>query len=82
MGTQEPEYGPSAIQAVTKQAEETPYTELTKDDLKWKALEVTNVETQTFYLFSDEGELCFLQLIYNNVGYRKDSPALRPSIMN
>ena len=66
VGTEEPEYGPSAVQPVTKQAE--PYTILKKEDLRWKALEHTNVETETFYLFSDEGVLAMAQIIYSNVG--------------
>jgi hypothetical protein len=69
VGTQEPEYGAEAIQAVTAQAEKTPYTELTKNDLKWKAMESTNVETQSFYLMSNEGKLGSVQMIYNNVAY-------------
>lgn len=69
MGTQEPDYGATAIQTVTAQAEKTPYTVLTKDDLKWKAMESTNVESQTFYLISDEGKVASVQMIYNNVAY-------------
>ncbi|KAF2083621.1 oxidative stress survival, Svf1-like protein [Saccharata proteae CBS 121410] len=66
-GTQEPIYGPEAIQPVTKQAQETPYTELTKDDLKWVAMDSTCVETQTFYLMSDSGLIGMAQVIYSNV---------------
>ena len=66
-GTQEPIYGPTAIQSVAKQAEETPYTELKKDDLQWRAMQSTCVETQTFYLFSDSGELGWVQVIYSNI---------------
>ncbi|KAH7088874.1 oxidative stress survival, Svf1-like protein [Paraphoma chrysanthemicola] len=66
-GTQEPEYGPDAIQPVGKKPGEPAYTELTKKDLKWSALEYTNVESQTFYLFTETGHLGFLQLIYNNI---------------
>ncbi|EKG10686.1 Histone H4 [Macrophomina phaseolina MS6] len=66
-GTQEPIYGPDAIQPVTKQAAETPYTELQKDDLKWVAMESTCVETQTFYLIADNGRLGMAQVIYSNV---------------
>lgn len=66
-GTQEPIYGPEAIQPVTKQAAETPYTELQKDDLKWVAMESTCVETQTFYLTADSGHLAMVQVIYSNV---------------
>lgn len=68
-GTQEPIYGPSAIQSVAKQAETTPYTELTKEGLKWAAMDSTNVETQTFYLMADSGHLGFVQVIYSNVAY-------------
>lgn len=66
-GTQEPEYGPSAIQTVTAQAETKPYTELTSDGLKWQAMESTCVETQTFYFMTDEGVTCMAQVIYSNV---------------
>ncbi|ODH45002.1 hypothetical protein ACO22_00480 [Paracoccidioides brasiliensis] len=68
-GTQEPIYGPSAIQSVAAQAhgQPTSYHELTKDDLRWKAMQSTCVETQTFYLFSDNGDIAMLQVIYSNV---------------
>ncbi|KAL8695547.1 MAG: hypothetical protein Q9224_003364 [Gallowayella concinna] len=66
-GTQEPIYGPSAIQSVAKQAEITPYTELQPDDLKWLAMESTCVETQTFYLMADSGHIGMAQVIYSNV---------------
>ena len=70
-GTQEPEYGSTAIQSVAAQAQTVPFTELTKNDLKWKAMESTCVETQTFYFHTDEGVLAMAQLIYNNVGWAK-----------
>jgi len=66
-GTQEPIYGPSAIQSVARQAETTPYTELLKEDLKWAAMESTSVETQTFYLMADSGHIGMAQVIYSNV---------------
>lgn len=66
-GTQEPIYGPSAIQPVTKQAETTPYTELSRDDLRWMAMDSTSVETQTFYITADSGHLGLVQVIYSNV---------------
>jgi hypothetical protein len=66
-GTQEPEYGPDSIQPVGKNPGDPAYTELTKKDLKWVTLDYTNVESQTFYLFTDEGRVGFLQLIYSNV---------------
>ena len=68
-GTQEPIYGPSAIQSVAKQAETTPYTELTKEDLKWAALNSTSVETQIFYVMADNGHIASAQVIYSNVAY-------------
>lgn len=71
-GTQEPIYGPSAIQTVARQAETTPYTELTKDDLKWQAMKSTCVETQSFYLMADSGHIGLAQVIYSNVAYVPD----------
>jgi hypothetical protein len=67
VGTQEPIYGPSAIRSVVEQAETNPYTEMTKDDVKWEAMVSTCVETQTFYLYADSGHICFVQVIYSNV---------------
>ncbi|KAI9770609.1 MAG: putative cell survival pathways protein [Geoglossum simile] len=66
-GTAEPIYGPEAIQSVTKQAEATPYTEVPKDAIKWRTLEWTNVETQTFYFTADSGHVGMAQVIYSNV---------------
>jgi hypothetical protein len=66
-GTQEPEYGPSAIQTVTTQAQSTPYTELTSKDLQWKAMHSTCVETQTFYFMNEDGQQSMAQVIYSNV---------------
>ncbi|KAL8732462.1 MAG: hypothetical protein Q9166_002675 [cf. Caloplaca sp. 2 TL-2023] len=66
-GTQEPIYGPSAIQSVAKQAETTPYTELQPEDLEWTAMESTCVETQVFYMMADSGHIGMAQVIYSNV---------------
>ncbi|KAL2015493.1 hypothetical protein VTK56DRAFT_5365 [Thermocarpiscus australiensis] len=66
-GTQEPIYGPSAIKSVAEEAKTTPYTELSRDDLKWQAIDSTCVETQSFYFMSDAGRLGFAQVIYSNV---------------
>ncbi|KAL2258426.1 hypothetical protein VTK26DRAFT_8277 [Humicola hyalothermophila] len=66
-GTQEPIYGPSAIKSVAEEAKETPYTELTRDDMKWQVMESTCVETQTFYFMAEGGQLAFCQVIYSNV---------------
>jgi hypothetical protein len=67
-GTQEPVYGPSAIKSVAEEAKETPYSEIKREDLKWSALDTTCVETQCFYIFSDDGRhACLAQVIYSNV---------------
>ncbi|TAQ87548.1 hypothetical protein B7494_g4131 [Chlorociboria aeruginascens] len=66
-GTQEPIYGSSAIQSVATQAETTPYSVLTKEDVKWEAMESTCVETQSFYLMADNGHIALAQVIYSNV---------------
>lgn len=66
-GTQEPIYGPDAIQSVEEQARDAPYTELSKDDLRWVAMDSTCVETQTFYLMADSGHMGLAQVIYSNV---------------
>jgi len=64
-GTQEPEYGPSAIQSVTSQSQQ--FSDVTKDDLKWINMDSTNVETATFYFMTDEGFTAMAQIIYSNV---------------
>jgi hypothetical protein len=66
-GTQEPIYGPEAIQPVTKQAETVSHTELTKEDLKWVVMDSTCVETQTWYFTADNGHIGLCQIIYSNV---------------
>lgn len=66
-GTQEPIYGPSALQSVARQASITPYTELQKSDLRWAAMDSTCVETQTFHLIADSGHIGMAQVIYSNV---------------
>ena len=66
-GTQEPIYGPSALRSVAQQTVDCPYTELKKEDLKWTAMESTCVETQTFYLMADSGQIGMAQVIYSNV---------------
>lgn len=67
VGTEEPIYGPSAIRSVAEDAKQTPYTELTRADMKWAALDSTSVETQSFYLTADNGYLALVQVIYSNV---------------
>jgi hypothetical protein len=66
-GTAEPIYGPEAIQPVTKQAEETPYTVLTKEKLRWVEMDSTCVECQTWYFTTDAGHLGLIQIIFSNV---------------
>lgn len=67
IGTEEPIYGPDAIQSVARQTSETPYTILSKENLQWKAHQYTNVETQTFYIMADNGTLVMVQVIYSNI---------------
>ncbi|KAJ5939195.1 Survival factor 1 [Penicillium verhagenii] len=67
VGTQEPIYGPEAIRSVAQQTAETPYTVLTRDHLRWKAYQYTNVETQTFYFMADNGTMVMCQVIYSNI---------------
>ena len=67
VGTEEPIYGPSAVRSVAEDAKTTPYTELTRDDMKWAVLDSTSVETQTFYIMADDGSLVMVQLIYSNI---------------
>lgn len=66
-GTQEPIYGPSAIKSVGEEAQKTPYTEISRDGLKWQAMDSTSVETESFYLFSESGHIALCQVIYSNV---------------
>ncbi|KAL4887484.1 oxidative stress survival, Svf1-like protein [Aspergillus karnatakaensis] len=67
-GTQEPIYGPEAIQPVSQQqTEDSPYSELSKEDLRWRAYQYTNVETQTYYVMADNGTLVMVQIIYSNI---------------
>lgn len=68
-GTAEPIYGPSAIIPVGKQAETTPYTELSREDMKWVAMDSTSVETQTFYFMANSGHIAMAQIIHSNVMY-------------
>jgi hypothetical protein len=68
-GTQEPIYGPSAIKSVATETEKTPYTELSRDDLKWQAMDSTSVETESFYIFGDNGYIALAQVLYSNVAY-------------
>ncbi|PNP52083.1 hypothetical protein THARTR1_07292 [Trichoderma harzianum] len=67
-GTQEPIYGPSAIKSVAQEAKETntPYSELTRADHTWLALDKTCVENQVFYFFAENGTIAMAQVIYSN----------------
>ena len=66
-GTQEPIYGPTAIRSVAEEGKTKPYTELSREDLKWQVMDSTCVETQCFYLHSDSGVVGMAQVIYSNV---------------
>ncbi|KAF2859293.1 oxidative stress survival, Svf1-like protein [Piedraia hortae CBS 480.64] len=68
VGLTEPIYGESAVQPVSTQAQSQPYTILTRDDLAWTCMDGTNVETKTFYIFSDApNKIGLVQIIYSNV---------------
>lgn len=67
VGTEEPIYGPEALQSVAKQTETTPFSEVNKEILRWRAYSYTNVETQTFYIMADNGTVVFVQVIYSNI---------------
>ena len=67
VGIEDRLYGESAIQSVCAQADSHPYTELTKDDLKWRALDTTCVETEVFYVTADSGHAVMAQVIYNSL---------------
>ncbi|KAK9476584.1 oxidative stress survival, Svf1-like protein [Lipomyces japonicus] len=67
-GTAEPIYGPDALQSVTTGlTPETAFGELTRQDLEWRSLPYTNVETQTFYLTTVTGHVVFVQVILSNI---------------
>jgi len=66
-GTQEPEYGAEAIQPVGQNEGDPLFTEVTKADLKWLTPDTTCVETQTFYLHTENDHTVMLQVIYSNV---------------
>ncbi|KYK59378.1 survival factor 1 [Drechmeria coniospora] len=73
-GTQEPIYGASAIRSVAEEARTKPYTEIDRRDLTWKDMDTTNVESKSFYLFSDNGDIALAQVIHSNVaGIRRTS---------
>ena len=67
MGLTDANYGPEGIQSVARQVEHTPFTELTKDDVKWELVNGTNVETKTFYVIADNGRIGLVSLIYSDV---------------
>lgn len=79
-GTQEPIYGPSAIKSVAQEAQATPHTEIARDDLKWRAMDSTCVETESFYLLSNKGDIALAQVIYSNVAYVPHQYQLSPSL--
>ncbi|KAK9458811.1 oxidative stress survival, Svf1-like protein [Lipomyces oligophaga] len=68
-GTAEPVYGPEAFHAITEAIPEgtNPYSELVREDLAWRDLSFTNVETQTFYFTLKTGHVCFAQVILSNL---------------
>ncbi|KAL1895380.1 putative cell survival pathways protein [Ceratocystis pirilliformis] len=69
-GTQEPIHGAEAFHSIAEKAKEieTPYTEISREDIEWKVMDSTCVETQTFYFMTDSGLIGMCQVIYSNVG--------------
>lgn len=67
VGITDHHYGPEAVHSVAEQAKDTPYTELSKDDLAWEIISGTNVETKTFYVVTDSGHIAMVQVIYSDV---------------
>lgn len=66
-GTQEPIYGPEAVQSVAVEGKEKQYTEITREDMKWAAMDTPCVETQVFYASAENGPTAFVQVIYSNL---------------
>lgn len=52
---------------MSQQTRDTQWTEALKDDLRWEAMDSTNVETKTFYMTTGDGKLGLVQIIYSNV---------------
>jgi hypothetical protein len=69
LGLKEEMHGAAAVQSVGEQVSATPYTLTTRDDHKWTLLEETNVETKTFYVFTDDGQICMFQVVYSSLLY-------------
>ncbi|RCK60435.1 Survival factor 1 [Candida viswanathii] len=69
-GFAEPEYGPDAIQPITKRIADPThvYRATTPQDFTWLSPNYTNVETQTFY-FTDlkSKRVGFAQIIHSNI---------------
>ncbi|EMG46593.1 SVF1 Survival factor 1 [Candida maltosa Xu316] len=69
-GFAEPEYGPEAIQPITKRikSETSVYRSTKAEDFTWLSPNYTNVETQTFY-FTDltTKNVGFAQIIHSNI---------------
>lgn len=66
-GAEEPMYGSSAIRPVGLQTGIVPYTELVREDLKWQAMTSSSVETQTFYITTEDDHIIMIQASYGNV---------------
>ncbi|KAK9469738.1 oxidative stress survival, Svf1-like protein [Lipomyces arxii] len=67
-GTAEPEYGPDAFYPINELLDgKNPFSPVVKEDLQWRSLSFTNVETQTFYLTMPTGHSCMIQIILSNL---------------
>lgn len=66
-GAAEPEYGAEAFRSVDSTVKgKNPYGELKREDLEWRAPYSSNVETQTFYYFGENGYYGFVQVIHSS----------------
>ncbi|KAF6012203.1 hypothetical protein HII13_001776 [Brettanomyces bruxellensis] len=67
-GTAEPEYGPDSIRPVGSELKEGEkcYRDVTRDDLKFRDPDHTNIETMVFY-FEDNVHSGFAQIIHSNL---------------
>ncbi|EPS45616.1 hypothetical protein H072_383 [Dactylellina haptotyla CBS 200.50] len=72
VGTAEPIYGPEAIRTVQQHyaagdTTKPTYSELKSQDLAWALPSGTNVETQVFYIVTDDGKFGMAQVIHSVV---------------
>ncbi|AGO14252.1 AaceriAFL203Cp [[Ashbya] aceris (nom. inval.)] len=69
-GIAEPEYGPEFIHSATERVRgKQPFHETSREDLAWRNISSTHVETATFYFTQlQTGMAGFAQIIYSKIG--------------